>query len=204
MVPQGVVQRLEIVQIYKQQRSPPPAPPASHHRLSQPLWQQPPVRQVGKWIVKGKVPNLALGRLGFGNIPRDREDAERSFELDQGCRHQPPDRLSVLLAELSLQVAALPFLHHHVHHSPPGLWADPYVQLDRSVSNCLLPLQSNQIQEGIVAIHIHPVAKPVHVDRVERHLERGPVAFLADPQRLLRSRQPHLRLLPIIDVLYER
>ena len=61
LVAQGVVDRLEIVQIHKQQRVFARMPRAGVQRLIQPVQQQPAVGQMGQLVVERQVVNLLLG-----------------------------------------------------------------------------------------------------------------------------------------------
>ncbi len=166
-MPQRVVEILEVVQVDKQQSPPPPTTLARRHRLPQPLQQQASIRQFRQRIVERQMPDLILRCLGIGNIPCHGKDARHALQLNQRCRHQPPEYLAVLPPEARLEVPANPLPPDRFHHPLPIREFSPDVQFNRAVPNHFLPRVPRTVQECFVTFHVQPVAQPVQIDGIQ-------------------------------------
>ena len=69
VVPAGVVDELEIIEIEEQDRDPGSRPPGPRERVLQPVQEQGAVRQAGQRIVAGLVDQLLGGEVALGHVP---------------------------------------------------------------------------------------------------------------------------------------
>jgi hypothetical protein len=67
-VSEGVVERLEVVEVDEQQSAMPVPARARRQRLAQTVVQQTTVGQAGQGVVEGEMPNFFLGRFAHGDI----------------------------------------------------------------------------------------------------------------------------------------
>src|SRR5450759_3348050 len=108
-VPQGVVHRLELVQVEVQQRELARAAFGKTDRLTEPVVEQQPVRQAGEAVVMRNTLDALFHQLVFGNVGRHRKTA-------QGLPTLPDMRqkLDLEVAGLAVCKLARPMVSHRM------------------------------------------------------------------------------------------
>ena len=111
VMPQGVVQVLEVVQINEQQRATGLAASASYQGLGQTVQQQAPVWQTGQRVIKRQPHDLVLVLFLGGHIPANAPVAAKAAVRIKNRRaaDRGPHDGAVLQSPLHLEIAK-----HHV------------------------------------------------------------------------------------------
>ena len=99
----GVVDRLEVVQVDEEQGAHRPVPRAARLCALQPLHQQPPVGQPGEEVEVGQLPHLGLHRLACGDVARRVEQHRPAVHLERERGHLDREHAPVLAAMRRLE-----------------------------------------------------------------------------------------------------
>ena len=73
---EGIVQRLEIIEVNEQQTAEQSAPPAGSERLTQAVVEQTAIRQAGQRVMERHLAHLRFHLHAFRDIARDTEDRD--------------------------------------------------------------------------------------------------------------------------------
>ena len=151
MVPERVVDVLELVEVEEQEGHQLVVPASLDERLLQPVLEQGAVGQVRQGIVVREVPDLLLGAQAVGDVPLDRDvvaDLARDV-ANRGDRRFLVVELAVLAARGEIAVPHLAALDHVLHGPVVGLVARVAQQQgERGLADGLLARVARDALEG--------------------------------------------------------
>ncbi len=122
VMPEGVVDSLETVEVEVQHRERSPPAGGLLQRVLHAVGEQCPVRQIGEWVVEGLVRELLLEGFAFGDVACVEDDAGHSGVVEKAVAEDlgvAPPAIAAADAQLGRNVGSLP-LHRRVDETRPA------------------------------------------------------------------------------------